>query len=511
MLGVLLVGQAMASMDVSLTAVAAPAIRADLGATGAEQQLLLAGYTLAFAVLVVTGARLGVRYGQARMFTFGLGGFTLASLCCGAAPGPTALVAARVGQGVAGALMVPQVLALIHQHLAGAARARAIGRYSMVLALGVAGGQILGGALVTVDLAGLGWRAAFLVNVPIGVALLRVAGRVLPDAAPRAGTGPRTVAAPHAGTGPVHGGGSTDRLDVVGVVVLAGGMLALVLPLVLGRELGWPGWLWAALLGTGAASLLVFARYERRLIEFGGTPLLDLRVLTRVGVRSGLAACCLVMGGYAGFLFALVLRLQDGLGHSALAAGLAFVPYAVGFAICGLLSPRLSRRAGDRAAVAGPLVLAVAAGTLAWMSRHGWPWWYAGPLLLFAGAGHAAGFSPLVTRISARVPATSAAALSALVSTGTLLASALGVAGVGGVYLAVTGPDGSGSAAGLGAAVAVVGGLLVVTAMLARRATRHPAGGERPEPVNGCSRADGGDRPGSGSAGRGHAAEPGTN
>ncbi|MEO3746119.1 MFS transporter [Plantactinospora sp. B5E13] len=456
MLAVLLIGQAMATMDGSIVAVAASTIRADLGASGAEQQLLLAAYTLAFAVLVVTGARLGQRYGHARIFRLGLAGFTAASLCCGVAPEPVTLLAARVGQGLTGALMVPQVLSMIHQHLSGPARSRAIGRYSMVLALGVAAGQILGGALITLDPAGLGWRAVFLVNVPIGVALLVVAGRFLPVEEPARTPSDRS-----------------DRLDLASVTMLGAAMAAIVSPLVLGRELGWPGWLWLLSFAVGAAGLAGFATRQRRMATRGGSPLLDLRVLTHPGVRSGLLACCLVMGGYAGLVFGLVLRLQDGTGYPPLLAGLAFVPYTVGFAVCGLLAPRLSGWPADRLPVAGPLLFAAAAGALALVSREDWPWVIASLLLCGAGAGHAAGFSPLVTRIAARIPADAGAALSALVSTGTLLASALGVAGLGGVYLSTSGPQDGNPTAGLGGTVAVLVVVLLVAATLAGHAVRN--------------------------------------
>lgn len=462
MLAVLLVGQAMATMDGSIVAVAASTIRADLGASGAEQQLLLAGYTLAFAVLVVTGARLGQRYGHARIFRLGLAGFTAASFCCGVAPDPVTLVVARVGQGLTGALMVPQVLSMIHRHVSGPARARAIGRYSMVLALGVAAGQILGGALITLDPAGLGWRAVFLVNLPIGVALLVTAGRFLPVPEPA-----RTPSAGRSEPAP-----ASDRLDLTGVTLLGAAMAAIVSPLVLGRELGWPGWLWLLLIAVGAAGLAGFAARQRRMTARGGSPLLDLRVLTHPGVPSGLLACCLVMGGYAGLVFGLVLRLQDGTGYPPLLAGLAFVPYTVGFAVCGLLAPRLPGWTVDRLPVAGPLLFAAAAGALALVSREDWPWVTASLLLCAAGAGHAAGFSPLVTRIAARIPADEGSALSALVSTGTLLGSALGVAGLGGVYLSMSGPQGRNPTAGLSGTVAVLVVVLLVAATLAGHAVR---------------------------------------
>ncbi|MFC7546156.1 MFS transporter [Plantactinospora sp. GCM10030261] len=452
MLAVLLTGQAMSSMDTSIAAVAGPAIRDDLAASAAVTQLVLAGYTLAFGVFVVTGARLGARYGYSRIFQLGLTAFTAASAACGLAPQPWVLVVARVFQGLAGALLVPQVLSLIQREFTGARRDRAIGWYSLVLALGVAAGQIVGGLLVTWSPAGLAWRAAFLINVPIGVLLLVAGRRHLPGAGP--------------------GAGRPDRLDPIGIAGLAGAMTVLVLPLVLGRDLGWPGPLRAVLVLVGAAGLVGVLARQRRLGRRGGQPLLDLSVLRFPSVPAGLTACFLIMGCYASLLFVLTLRLQDGLGFSALDAGLAFVPYAAGFAVASLTAPRLPARAAGRLPVTGPLMMTVTVAMVAVISRDGWPWLPASALLLLAGAGHAAGFSPLVGRMSGLVPPAAAASLSALISTGTLLASVLGVAAVGAFYLASAGPEGGRSAGAFGAATAILGAVLLVVAIVARRALR---------------------------------------
>ncbi|MBQ0905143.1 MFS transporter [Micromonospora sp. U21] len=443
LLVVLLTGQAMASMDTSIAAVAAPTIRADLAGPPALAQLVLAGYTLAFALLVVTGARLGARYGPARVFLIGLTGFTVTSLACGLAPGPVTLVVARVAQGGTAALMVPQVLALIQATYTGAARGRAIGAYSMILALGVAAGQVAGGLLVTLDAGGLAWRTAFLVNVPVGAVLLPVGRRVL-----------ATVPAPSARPG---------TLDLPGVLLLAAAMLALVAPAVLGRDLGWPGWSVPAGVGVGGVGLGLFLRHEDRLTRRGGAPLFDVAVLARSGVPAGLLAGCLVMGCYAGFLFTLTLRLQDGLGFSALAAGLAFLPYAGGFALCGVAVPRLRQRLRDALPLLGPPVLAVVVLAVAVLTRHGWPWLPGSLLLLVGGAAHAGGFSPLVDRLATALPASTATAFSALISTGTLLAAVLGVAVIGGLQLTLPGTP---------AAAVLTAGLLLAAPVAAGRCAR---------------------------------------
>ncbi|SCG45325.1 MFS transporter [Micromonospora humi] len=455
LLVVLLTGQAMASMDTSITAVAAPAIRADLGGPAAVQQLVLAGYTLTFAVLVVVGARLGARHGGSRVFLVGLAGFTLASLACGAAPTSVTLVLARVTQGAAGALMVPQVLALIRTALPDAARARAVGAYSMVLALGVAAGQVLGGLLVTLDLGGLTWRLAFLVNVPVGVILQVVGRRVL------------------AGS-PVPPG-RREPLDLPGAALLAAAMLTLVLPLVLGTV----GWVRVTAVAAGAVGLRLFLGYESRRARRHEAPLLDVAVLRHPGVATGLFACCVVMGCYAGFLFVFTVRAQDTLGLDALAAGLAFLPYATGFALCGLAVARLPGAARTVLPVAGPLVLAVVVVGLAVLSAGSWPWMAGGMLLLLGGAAHAAAFSPLVTRLTAVVPASAATALSAVVSTGTLLAAVLGVTVVGGLHLSLAAAGEDGLVLALPPALAVAA-LLGTGAFAARRAVRPLGAPETP-------------------------------
>lgn len=400
-LTVLLTGQLMVSMDGSIVTVALPRIRSDLHASGALLQLVTGTYILAMAVLVVTGARLGDLFGHRRVFRCGLAGFTAASLACGLAPDGAALVAARVVQGGSAALVLPQVLSLIQLGFSGPARARAFGLYSMVLALGVAAGQIAGGVVV----GAAGWRPAFLINVPVGVLLVTVGGRVLP--------GGRTA--------------GRARLDVPGVLILSAAMTALVVPLVLGRERHYPAWMWVCL-AAGCAGLAIFSRYERRAVS----PLLDLAVLRAPGVAPGLFAACAVMGAYTGLIFSLALHLQSGLGYSPLRAGLAFLPYTLGFAAGGLSWPHLPvRRALP---VAGLLTFAAVAPLLAWTVRYGWSPAVT-PLLVMAGTGHAFGFSPLVDRLAEAAGPARASAASALTNTGALLANVLAVATLGGVYL----------------------------------------------------------------------------
>lgn len=445
MLAVLLAGEAMASMDGSIVSVSAQSIRTDLGASGTAIQLIVSGYLLTTGVLLVTCARLGSLLGYRRVFLLGLAWFTLASLLCGLAPNGHVMVLSRVAQGVGAALLVPQVFSLIQVHWDGAARRKAIGLYSMVMALGVALGQIVGGLVVTVDLFGLGWRPAFLLNVPVGVLLIAIGRRTFGIAAETDSAS--TITRP--------------RLDVSGVLLLTGAMSALIVPLIFGPDHGWPAWAPVALV-SGAALLLMFVRHERSAPD----PLLDLAALRPAGVKPGLAACWIVMGCYTAFLLTLTLHLQSELGFSPLAAGAAFVPYALGFGGLSLSWHYYPQRVQAALPVAGPIAFAVGAVALVALAQDGWPTLGAVPLLLMSGAGHAAGYGPTITRVTLLVDARLASALSGLNSTGPLLASVTAVAGLGSVYFAA-----ANSAEGLTRVAGAVAVMLAIGAACALRIT----------------------------------------
>src|SRR3954447_8484660 len=302
LLTLLLAGQLMASMDASILTVATPVLQRELDASPTMLQAIFAAYTFTFGVLVVTGARLGANHGHAKLFKVGLAGFTASSLLCGLAPNAPTLLVGRLLQGTCGALMTPQTLQVIQQRFAGPARAKAVGLYSLVLSLGVLAGQLAGGVIVTTA----GWRWALLINVPVGLALLVAARRALKTEPP----------------------GHGKPLDVPGVLTLATAMALILIPLLLGREQGWPAWIWPSL-AAGAAALVVFARVERR-----PDPLLDLKVLPEVA--RGLVGVSGVMGAYGALVFCLTLHLQDDLGYTPLQAGLAFAPYAAGFALVSI-------------------------------------------------------------------------------------------------------------------------------------------------------------------------------
>ncbi|MDA0563333.1 MFS transporter [Streptomonospora sp. S1-112] len=275
-LATVLIAAFMELLDATIVSVAAPAIAADLGAGEAAIQWTMAGYTLAVGAALVLGGRLGDQFGRRRVFLLGLTGFMLASAGCGLAPDPGVLVAARVVQGLAGGLMIPQVLGIIRASFAPQARAAALGVYGAVLGLASVAGPLLGGILTQADLFGLGWRAIFWVNVPIALAGLAIGHRALPDS--------RSPGA--------------ARLDLPGALLAATAAVLLLLPLVQGREWGWPWWGFA-LMACVVPVAAVFLRRERRLARRGGHPVLDPALLRVRAFAAGLAVCLLFFGALA--------------------------------------------------------------------------------------------------------------------------------------------------------------------------------------------------------------------
>ncbi|WP_329177090.1 MFS transporter [Streptomyces decoyicus] len=309
----------MALLDAFIVNVAAPSIGADLGASGAALQLVIAAYTITYAALLITGARIGELLGSRRTFLAGLAVFTGASPACGLAAGTGQLIAFRAVQGAGAAVMIPQVLGIIQRTYTGPARTRALGAYTAVMAVGAAAGQIAGGVLVSADLFGAGRRPVFLVNVPIGALLLAAGPRLIPRDRPS---------------------GAARGLDLPGLVLFAGALVLVTVPLVLGREAGRPVWTWWSL----AAGGVLLGAYEARRARRGGAPLIAPRVLGAPGMPLAVVRLALVMAVNAGYMFVLTLHFQIALHYSALRTGLTFVPTALAYGAVGLWWRRLPRR-----------------------------------------------------------------------------------------------------------------------------------------------------------------------
>ncbi len=425
-LAVVLTGQAMAVLDVNVVNVAVPAMHATLGASGASLQLIVAGYTIAYAVLLVTGARLGDILGHRRMYLTGVALFTLASLGCGLAPSAGFLIALRFVQGAGAATMIPQVLSLIQRsYTAPGPRARAMSLYATVLSGGAVLGQVLGGLLVSADVLGSSWRPVFLVNVPVGLLVLAL-GRLLP-------------------AGRFDGQRS---LDLPGLAVLTPAVLAFVLPLVLGQPLGWPAWGWA-LLAVSVALVTLLGVVEHRVAARGGQPILPRSLLGLPGMAAGLGGLFAAMAVFGGWLFGLALQLQDGLGQSALRSGLTFVPCGVAFAIVSLNWRRLPVRYHSSLVFSGFVLYGAGllwSGLLLRAGGTGGVWLYVA--LAVAGGGMAGAFGALMTRVLSMVPVALAADASGVVVTVNQLGVVTGIATFGSLYLNLAGRLPAGGALG---------------------------------------------------------------
>ena len=413
LLALILTGQFMAVLDASIVNVAIPTIRLDLGASGSDLQLIVAGYVIAYAVLLITGARLGMRFGFRTAFLSGLAVFTAASFACGIAPTSQALIVLRAMQGAGAALMVPQVFSLIQRTFTGPARAEALSMWAASLALGGLVGQVLGGVLVSADLLGTGWRPVFLVNVPIGVVLLIASFRFLPVDRP----------AP------------ARPLDLGGLVSLSAAVLLLIVPLVLGHEQGWPAWTFGSL-ALSVVAIIVFAVIERSVERGGGAPLISERVLRAPGMPAALIAIVLALAAYGGFLFTFTQHLQGGLGDTALQAGLTFVPLAAGFALSSLNWRRLPARWHQLVIPAGCVIAAIGYMLVGITVAGGGTGGLLLPLALFIGGfGQGMAASPILTIALSKVAPQDAPDASGVLTTVIQLGLVIGVATFGTIFL----------------------------------------------------------------------------
>jgi MFS family permease len=329
-LAVVVAAQFVFVVDAFIVNVAIPSIRLSLHATQGEMQAVIAVYQIAYATVVITGGRLGDIHGRRRVFILGIISFAVASLWCGLSSSGAELVAARLAQGASAALMVPQVLATIHTLFPDAARNKAFAIFGIALGLGGAAGFALGGWLVTIDLAGLGWRTVFLVNLPICAAIAIAAHRLMPRVIRRA----------------------EIRLDIPGAVLLFLALSALIGPVMAGHDLGWPVWLWAVM-ATGGILLPLFLRLEQAIARRGGMPLIDLALLDDTVFLRGLATVFAFQFGNIAFYLVITLFLQGQLGFSPLAGGLAVVPLALAFTIASRLAGPWVGRYGIRVLMLG--------------------------------------------------------------------------------------------------------------------------------------------------------------
>ncbi|MFB7898720.1 MFS transporter [Streptomyces xiamenensis] len=448
----------MGQVDGFVVTVAAPSVQQDLPATFGQIQLVGAVYVLAAAAGLITGGRLGDRFGRRRIFLWGVALFTVASLACGIAPNAETLIAARFVQGAAAALLIPQELALIRTMFDDDnRRARAISAYGAVVGLGTIAGIAGGGLLVHADVAGLGWRAVFLINIPIGLAILLAGRRTIPESASTA----------------------TPGLDLAGAALTAVALPALLLPIVMGQEETSATWLWlSALIGVVAAAALALQQWRAR---DRASALFPPHVLMAPGMPTGLAAIGVFFAGNAGLFLVFTYYTQTGLGFAPLAAGMMFAPLSCGFALGSAVSDRLAARFGPRLPVAGCLFLAASLATQLLVVRAHED---VQPVLLgitigVIGLAEGLVVSPLIAGIFAQVNADDAGAASGAAATIVQIGLAGGFATVGSLYRFVLGgtPGDTGTAQELSshlgaysaATVALVVGALTTSGLCALR------------------------------------------
>ncbi|MGW4797239.1 DHA2 family efflux MFS transporter permease subunit [Nonomuraea sp. NPDC004297] len=462
-LAVILLASFMDLLDVTIVNVTVPSIRAELGASPAQLQWMLVGYTLIFALGIITGARLGDLYGYRRVFLIGIAGFIVASALCGAAPTAETLVAARVVQGVFAAAMVPQVLSQIQLMYAPHERGGAMAAFSSLSGLAAAVGPILGAALLEADLHGLGWRGVFWLNVPVGILALIVAARVLPR-----------------GRGSVH-----PRLDLAGVVICAAGLLLILYPLIAGSaERPWPAWTYLCL-AAGALVLAGFHRHQVRLARRGRDPLVEVSLFRVRSVGGGLLVQFLFFVPVMGFFFTFMQLLQSGLGMTPLESGLTILPWPIATTIAAglgaaVLLPRLGRltvQLGLVVLAAGLALLAVTAAG----ATSGTGWLAFLPGVVIGGAGMGLTVAPLAQLTLENVPAHQAGSGSGLFNTVAQVAASVGVAVIGAVFFPlIAGSEGDatrGYGAAFGATIWVSLALLTLTVAVSFLLPRRPAAG----------------------------------
>ncbi|MBR1189438.1 MFS transporter [Bradyrhizobium sp. AUGA SZCCT0160] len=415
-LAIVVSAQFMFGVDAFIVNVAIPTIAGELQASTAQIEAVIAVYLIAYATLVVTGGRLGDIHGTRNVFISGVFGFTVTSLWCGLAQSGPELILARLAQGATAALMVPQVLATIHLLFADSSRDRAFAIYGIVLGLAGAAGFLLGGILVTSDLAGLGWRAVFFVNVPSGAIIIAAAVKLMPVAPRRAGT----------------------RLDIPGAIVLFAGLLCLIGPLLFGHDLHWSPWVWLVM-AAGAAIIAAFPRLERAVARNGGMPLIDLSLLSDVAFMRGLAAVFFFFFANLSFYLVMTMFMQNSLHIPPLQAGLVFIPLALTFVIASRHSGARARHRGTRVLIEGCAVQLAGLATLVAVIE-----WVSAPsaivlalVLTIFGYGQGLVMAPLSSAVLSTVKPSSAGAGSGMYGTTAQIANAAGVAAIGAVFFAI--------------------------------------------------------------------------
>ncbi|WP_153100926.1 MFS transporter [Paraburkholderia hayleyella] len=423
-LAVLLTGGFVTIFDMFVVNLAIPAIRDDLQASFAQIGFVIAGYQLTFGMLLIAGGRLGDRYGRRKLYTLGMLAFTAASALCSFAPGAFFLILARALQGAAAALLLPQVYASIRIHFDEHGRRWAFGLLGMTFGVAAISGQIIGGTIVGNDLMGLGWRVIFLVNIPIGVAVVIFCKTI------------KESSVPH-----------TIGLDWAGTVMASAGLGLILVPLMEGASLGWPVWTYVSLLAA-IILLLAFIRYERYLSEKGGFPVIDMALFREHLFSGGTLVIFLVYSTSSSFFLCMALLLQTGFGLNPITAGLIFIPANVAFTLASLAAPKLVNRFGNGTIAAGALLYAASfaalIGQVTFMRGSALSLFVLTPMLFVFGIGQALSMTPVINLVLSLTPDRTAGMAAGLISTMQQVGGAFGVAIVGILFVDILNLSGVG-------------------------------------------------------------------
>ncbi|WP_367253271.1 MFS transporter [Pseudomonas sp. stari2] len=420
MFAILLVGAFLPPLDFFIVNVALPSIQASLGTSSSAEQLIISSYAALYAVTLITGGRLGDLYGRVRMFFLGLVGFAVASLLCGLASTPWALVAGRALQGITAAVMAPQALASVQTIFPESEKSLALSLYGAVFGLAAVVGQALGGVLISLNLMDMGWRAIFLVNLPIALLVIVFGIPVIKETRAQ----------------------QTIKLDLGGTALSMAMIGALIVPLIEGRETGWPWW---ALLSLAAAPLLawLFWRYETRLHMAGGVPLFNPAALRAPGIGRALVVA-LTFYAIGVFFLLLSIYLQSALHMSALDAGLVFLPFGAGFLLGPLSIRQFARVFGAYVNPVGMTLEVVGFLLMAWLITVTPTAAPPAPLLLavilfLIGYGQGLALPTLMRMITGRVAPAFSGMIAGITSSTLQISTSLSVAIIGGVFYTLLG------------------------------------------------------------------------
>ncbi|MGU3434013.1 DHA2 family efflux MFS transporter permease subunit [Actinomycetes bacterium M1A6_2h] len=457
---VLLLGMFIALLDTTIVNVALPTIRVSLDASEATLSWIISGYALAFGLALITAGRVGDRVGHKWVFFTGLALFTAASLACGLATNDLSLIAARVVQGLAGGIFVPAVTAYIQLLFPPQARGKAFAIMGAVIGVSSALGPIIGGVIIEVLGEESGWRGVFFVNLPIGIVGLILAVRFLPTKAETDG------AQASQSTG-------SQKIDWIGLVLVTAGLVALLVPLIEGQDVGWPVWTYATLV-VGAVLIAAFGAWEVFHSSRGRTPLVPPRLFTRPAFTGGTILALVYFAAFTSIFFTISILWQTGLGNSALQSGLVSLPFAVGSIVSSSQSNRLTLALGRNVLVLGAGLVTVGLGwlwlTLLFTDASNLTMWKTLPPLLIAGFGNGCFIAPNAQFIVATVEREDAGSASGVISTMQRVGSAVGIAVIGSVLfgsLTVEGPGPEAVADGFTHAAAHAMGVSTAFALLA--------------------------------------------